>query len=59
MSHINQIQTLRDEAAKAGDSKQVELCDLALSAPEGEDIRVDGAINKCLAVIAEAQAQAD
>ncbi len=59
MSHIKQIQALRDEAAKAGDDKQVELCDLALSAPEGEDIRVDGAINKCLQAIGEAQAQAD
>lgn len=56
MNHIKLIHALRNEAAVAGDMMQVELCDIALSAPEGEDMRVDSAINKCLDIIAEAQA---
>lgn len=52
-----QIEALRAEAASAGDVAMVETCDLALSAPEGEDYRVDAAINRCLQVIGEAEAQ--
>jgi hypothetical protein len=49
------IRALRAEAATAGDTAQVEICDLALSGPPDEDHRIHVAYERCLQVIREAQ----
>lgn len=47
-----QIQTLRSEAAEAGDAKQVEICDRAIDGDAA-------AIRECARVIADAAAQGE
>lgn len=59
----SQIQSLRTEAALAGDSLQVELCDTALGrwsaqpAEAGEATAIAEALQACVDAIADAEAQ--
>lgn len=59
-----QIRRLRTEAAEAGDSLQVELCDTALGhfsdqpAEAGEAVAIAKALRACVAAIQDAEAQA-
>lgn len=60
----SQIRSLRAEAAEAGDSLQVELCDLALgrwsdqpAADAAERTAIAEALAACVDAIADAEAQ--
>ena len=52
MATTTQIETLRNEAAKAGDDKMVRICDAALDLGEGSSEWLE-----CERVIANAAAQ--